>query len=133
MSKRVTRQRTAILRCLSQEGHALTIDEILTGAAKEIPHLNLSTIYRAMKALIAEGRIQEIELPGKKLCYEICQAGHHHYFVCDGCGKNYQIYQCPKGLLDMVPKGFILRGHSIVLNGLCLRCQGHSEDGKEPV
>lgn len=126
MVKRVTRQRKAILHCLSQEARALTMDEIFTSVAPDIPKLNRSTIYRTIKTLIDEGRVKVIEFPGKRLCYEMCRAEHHHYFLCDRCRKSYQIDRCPQGLLEMVPKGFVLLGHSIVLSGLCLPCQGHN-------
>lgn len=120
--RRVTKQRTAILRSLSEAGRPLYIEEILALAAKEIPQINLSTVYRTVRTLREEGKITLIALPGEKSCYEIYQKEHHHHFLCDGCSKIYYINECPKGISDIVPKGFRLLGHSITLNGLCLEC-----------
>ena len=121
--KRVTKQRTAILRCLSEIQRPLSVEEILAYTTKEIPSINLSTIYRNLKMLIQENEIALIDLPGGKSCYEIIKKEHHHYFLCDACSKIFSITGCPKGLLDLIPKGFQLLGHSITLNGFCLECQ----------
>lgn len=120
--QRMTKQRMTILKCLSETGRPLSIEEILAYATTEIPQINLSTIYRNVKTLIQEEKIALIELPGEKSCYEIIQKGHHHYFLCDSCSKTYFINKCPKGLLDIVPDGFHLLGHSITLNGFCQEC-----------
>ena len=119
---RMTKQRSAILRCLSGAGRPLFIEEILQYAAVEIPQINLSTVYRTIKTLSEEDKISIIELPGEKACYEIRQKEHHHYFLCDSCNKIYFINKCPKGLSEIVPQGFIIRGHSITLNGFCQQC-----------
>lgn len=119
---RVTKQRMAILRCLSEAVRPLFIEEILEQAAIEIPQINLSTVYRTLRTLLEEEKITLVSLPGEKSCYEIYQNEHHHYFLCDGCSKVYYINQCLKGIAEMVPKGFHVLGHSITLNGFCLDC-----------
>ena len=120
--KRITKQRTAILKCLSEEGRPLSVEEILQLAAHEAPSINLSTIYRNLKTLQDEKKIEEINLPGEKSCYEVIKKEHHHHFICDGCNRIFNINGCPKGLLDLVPNGFQLLGHSISLNGFCQEC-----------
>lgn len=122
----MTKQRMAILQCLSKAGRPLCVKEILTYATREIPQINLSTVYRTIKILIKEEKIDLIELPGEKSCYEIRQKNHHHYFLCNSCDKTYFINNCPKGLLEIVPRGFHLLGHSITLNGLCKECHSSS-------
>ena len=121
--KRMTKQRLAILKCLAETERPLFIEEILAYAANEIPQINLSTIYRTIKTLIEEGKIDLIELPGEKSCYAVRQNGHRHYFLCNSCSKTYFINKCPKGLLEIVPQGFYLLGHSITLNGFCQECR----------
>lgn len=121
--ERITKQRTAILKCLSESGRPLSVDEVLVYSSKEIPQINLSTVYRTLKKLIEEQKIVSVELPGEKSCYEIIQKEHHHYFSCDSCNKIYFINQCPKGLSEIVPRGFHLLGHSTTLNGFCRECK----------
>lgn len=120
--KRMTKQRTAILKCLKEAGRPLCIEEIFAYAARGIPKINLSTIYRTVNTLIQEGIVDLIELPGDKSCYGIHENKHLHYFLCNGCSKTYFIKKCPQGLLDMVPQGFQLADHSITLYGFCREC-----------
>ncbi len=120
--KRMTKQRIEILKCLSNTGRPLFIEEILSFTITEIPLINLSTIYRTIKTLINEDKIDIISLPGEKTCYTIKQKGHQHYFVCDGCNKTYFIYKCPQGVSEIAPQGFQVLGHSITLTGFCQEC-----------
>jgi Fur family transcriptional regulator, ferric uptake regulator len=120
--QRITRQRTAILKSLAAAGRPLSIEEILSTASKEAPDINLSTIYRNLKKLIDDGTIEAVELPGEKVRYEISKKDHHHYFLCTACDKLFTIQGCPKGLYDLVPMGFKLKNHSIMLSGFCLTC-----------
>ncbi len=120
--QRVTKQRTAILKCLSEAGRPLFVEEILSKASSEVPQINLSTVYRTIKALVQEEKIASIDLPGERSCYEIVKKEHHHYFVCDGCDKIYFINKCPRGLSEIFPQGFSVLGHSITLTGFCREC-----------
>lgn len=120
--KRMTKQRAAILHCLQQSQRPLSLEEILDLAAKEIEHLNLSTVFRTMQTFIEEGKVHSVKMPGEKSYYELAQGEHRHYFSCDSCKKIYFINKCPRGLADLVPPGFKVLGHSITLNGLCLEC-----------
>ncbi len=120
--KRMTKQRKAILECLESAKRPLCIEEILSYTSLEIPQINLSTVYRNIKMLLEENLISLVELPGENPFYEIQHTTHHHYFLCSKCSKTYSIQSCPKGLLDMVPKGFLLLNHSITLHGFCRDC-----------
>lgn len=120
--KRKTKQRDAILNLLKKEDRPLSIEEILKGATEEIPDINLSTVYRNLKSLLDEKILSAVALPGNKTRYEVRSQDHRHYFLCDLCDSLFNVFVCPKGLLDMVPRGFSLRGHSITLNGFCDNC-----------
>jgi len=119
---KLTRQRLAIVKCLSAAGRPLSVEEILRAVKKEISTINLSTIYRNLKLLSHEGKIELVEIPGENTRYKIPQKKHLHYFFCDDCTKLFTIEGCPKGLSEVIPKGFILRGHSITFNGHCPDC-----------
>ncbi|MBA3958078.1 MAG: transcriptional repressor [Parachlamydiaceae bacterium] len=120
--KRLTRQRSAILNCLTAADHPLSIEEILAVTTDEIPEINLSTIYRNIRSLLKEGTISSITLPGSNARYEIAASLHQHHFLCEKCNRVFNIPKCPKGLQDLVPKGFKLHSHSITLTGLCPAC-----------
>jgi len=121
--ERNTKQRTTITKALSSSGRPLSIEEIQAFAVKEIPEINLSTIYRNLKKLTQEQKIKVIELPGENVRYEMSEKkDHHHHFLCTKCNRLFCLDACPKGLHDLVPKGFILTNHSITLEGICKDC-----------
>ena len=120
--KRMTKQREAILRHLSEKKRPLSIEELLAFVAEELPSINLSTIYRNLKGMVEEGKIAIVDVPKEKPRYELIGTGHHHHFRCDRCNKVFNIHNCPGGLQNMIPPGFLLLGHSITLNGLCINC-----------
>lgn len=120
--KRMTRQRKALLSCLETARRPLGVNELVALAAKEIPGINLSTVYRNLKILLDERRVALVKLPGGDFRYEMVTPQHHHHFLCDGCGRAFAIAGCLTGLAKLVPKGFKLSGHSLTLNGLCLEC-----------
>ncbi|GAB4226608.1 MAG: Fur family transcriptional regulator [Chlamydiales bacterium] len=120
--QRMTKQRMAILKCLSESERPLSVEEIFLKASIEIPQINLSTVYRTIKLLLQERKVALIDLPGDRSCYEIASKEHHHYFLCDSCNKTYSINKCPRGLSEIFPQGFSVLSHSITLNGFCAEC-----------
>ena len=123
---RITRQRTAIERAISGAGRPLSPEEILERASADVPRLGLSTVYRTIRKLDEEGLIAQVNLPGQPPRYETSQAAesHHHHFRCESCDRVFDVHGCPGGFKAMLPAGFVLKGHSITLRGLCDRCAG---------
>jgi Fur family ferric uptake transcriptional regulator len=123
-SSRSTRQKRAISAALEAEARPLSAPELLAICRADVPTMSLSTVYRAIKRLLDDGEIHAVELPGEPPRYELAQkaAHHHHHFHCDACDRVFDVDGCPKGLDALVPKGFRLRDHSIVLNGTCADC-----------
>ena len=63
--ERHTRQRQAVLDALAGTGRTLTPPEILALAQRQAPSLNLSTVYRQVKALEEAGEVLKVQLPGQ--------------------------------------------------------------------
>jgi Fur family transcriptional regulator, ferric uptake regulator len=120
--ERDTTQRRAIRAALEQAGRPLSPSEVLQLARREVGTLGLATVYRALNALVAEGWLAEVELPGDSSRYEVAGKEHHHHFVCEQCGGVYDINACPGGMWRLVPDGFELARHDVVLYGACARC-----------
>jgi Fur family ferric uptake transcriptional regulator len=120
--QRLTRQRMAILKYFSEIKRPLSVEEILLFASKEIPDINLSTVYRNLKTLVKQGMINPVELPGENIRYEAIEPHHHHHFLCEKCDRLFNILGCPDGLAALVPAGFRLQSHSITLRGTCTDC-----------
>ncbi|MBX3375443.1 MAG: transcriptional repressor [Phycisphaeraceae bacterium] len=123
---RRTRQREAIMQALSKSARPLSPAELLKAAGKQVKSLSLATVYRNVKSMVEEGLIHPVQLPGEPPRYELHEAAarHHHHFHCETCDRVFDIAGCPKGLESMVPVGFSLRAHELVLYGRCSGCSG---------
>lgn len=123
--QRQTPQRIAIEAAFVSAGRPLSPQEILDAARKDAPTLNLATVYRALKRMVEERAIHPVELPGESARYELQSAAnhHHHHFRCGECRAVFDLKGCVDGLKKLLPSGFRMTGHDIVLYGLCKTCR----------
>lgn len=123
--ERMTRQRRAIEAAFAQAARPLSPAEVLTIAVRAVPALGLSTVYRTLRAMEDVGVIVAVQLPGEPPRYERAEVAgaHHHHFHCQGCDRVFDVTGCPGGLQRMLPRGFVLEDHSIVLEGRCADCR----------
>lgn len=120
---RDTAQRRAIRTALKESGRPLTIAELLAHASPSSPGLGTATVYRTLKALTASGEARAVELPGEAPRYEAAHKGHHHHhFRCTACDRVYELEGCVPAVRTLVPKGFTLVAHDILLTGRCASC-----------
>ncbi len=120
--RRRTRQRGSIRQALEKADRPLSPQEILTAARRVSPSLGIATVYRNVKALVDEGWLQPVELPGAPSRYERAGKGHHHHFHCRSCDRVYEVDDCPGTLRELTPPGFELDAHEIILYGTCSEC-----------
>jgi Fur family transcriptional regulator, ferric uptake regulator len=121
MIPRDTRQKNAIRKALFSAGRPLSVKEILETAQNEVTGLGVATVYRNLKALQAEGSIVQVNLPGQTARWELPE-GHHHHFLCRVCDKLFEIPDCPEDLVRLLPEGYTLEEHDILLRGQCDAC-----------
>ncbi len=147
---RRTRQRGAIERLFAETARPLSPVEVLAGSRREVPGINLATVYRTIRKLEGEGVLQAVALPGVSPRYELvprceaCEAGHgrgvrgshgareargaeahdhhHHHFHCEACDRVFDLEGCPGRLEALAPPGFVVRSHDITLFGRCGAC-----------
>lgn len=121
--QRATKQRDAIRQVLLDAGRPLSPAEILELGQAQVENLALATVYRTIRLLVEAGDIRPVELPGEPARYEPRVPGrHHHYFQCDACGRVFEVEGCPGKLESLLPPGFSLSGHEVVLYGKCAEC-----------
>lgn len=120
--QRDTAQRRAIRRVLEESGRPLGALEVLQGSRRDAPGLGIATVYRALKALGAKGEVATVEIPGEPPRYEAAGKGHHHHFLCQRCGKAYELGGCLGGLKGLLPRGFKMTTHELLLQGRCAAC-----------
>lgn len=122
--QRQTPQRIAIEQSFAIAGRPLSPQEILDAAREQVPSLNLATVYRTLKRMVEDESIHPVELPGESARYELQSAAehHHHHFRCRSCDAVFDLEGCVEGLKKLLPKGFRMTGHDIVLYGFCAAC-----------
>lgn len=119
---RTTRQREAIRSAFERADRPLSPGEALTLAAAQVPAMGISTVYRTIAALVDEGWLKTVSLPGQPDRYETAGRHHHHHFHCTICGGVFEVESCPGDFSSMAPKGFKVLDHEVILSGWCRAC-----------
>ncbi len=123
---RNTQQRDAISKVIDLSPRPLSPKEICEESQQILPSLGIATVYRNIKALLEEGKIVPVVIPGQPPRYEQSGLGHHHHFFCSACEKVYELQPgCPGNLDHLLPEGFTATSHSIVLEGSCKNCESN--------
>ena len=121
--ERNTRQRGAIRRVFAALHRPLSPAEVLQAAQSEVSSMGIATVYRTIKALVDEGEIKSIDVPGEAPRYEVAHLGHHHHFHCRACNKVFEVDGCPSDIQKLAPDGFQTEGHEVMLFGRCVTCK----------
>jgi Fur family ferric uptake transcriptional regulator len=122
--QRKTSQRSALLKAFESAGRPLSPQEALELAGIHAKGLGIATVYRNMKALADRGVLKVVSLPGESTArYELCGKAHHHHFHCRACHQVFEVDGCPGNIEPLVPKGFVMEDHEVVLYGLCSACK----------
>lgn len=122
--RRDTQQRDAIRKALGNAGRPLSVEELFELAQNEVTGLGIATVYRNLRALQSEGQIVPVDLPGQPPRWELAPGGHHHHFLCRTCDKLFEVHGCPDGIKHLLPEGYTLEEHDILLRGQCDTCTG---------
>ena len=120
--QRNTVQRDALRAAFERADRPLSPGEALAAARRDAPGLGIATVYRNIRALVDEGWLAAVPLPGAPNRYEVADKHHHHHFRCRVCDRVYEVDACPPDLRTLVPRGFRLEDHDITLVGCCADC-----------
>jgi Fur family transcriptional regulator, ferric uptake regulator len=120
--ERDTQQRRAIRAALEGADRPLSPKEVLSASKRRVRSLGMATVYRNLNAMVEEGTLVEVALPGESPRYELSGKGHHHHFVCESCNRAFEVDACPGNMGRLVPAGFEMTRHDVVLYGACADC-----------
>ncbi len=121
--QRDTVQRRAIRGALEEAGRPLGALEVLEASKSSAPGLGIATVYRNIKALLKEGVVSAVELPGEPPRYEAAGKDHHHHFRCSRCEKVFELGgACLPDLKNALPRGFRVTSHEVLVHGVCASC-----------
>jgi len=119
---RNTKQRDALKAVLERAERPMSVHELLDAGASQVEGLGVATVYRTLSALLGEGWIEAVEIPGEPVRYERAGKGHHHHFQCERCDRVFDITGCLENLRTLVPPTFRISNHAVTLYGTCEAC-----------
>jgi Fur family ferric uptake transcriptional regulator len=124
IGQRYTAQRAAIIGAIRAAEGPLTTAQVHERAGRVCDGLGIATVYRNIKLLLDSGEIKAVTLPDGDTRYESASLGHHHHFQCRGCGRVFDLDECPVELRhgQTLAGGFIVNGHELTLFGVCPEC-----------
>lgn len=127
-ARRRTIQKTAVENAFTEAARPLTPQEAWEIARVTTPSIGIATVYRAIKSMLDYDELQRVEVPGEPPRYELTSATHHHHFHCRDCGRVFPVEGCAGDLSNLLPRGFKLQDHTIVLHGTCGECAKSSRE-----
>jgi len=129
--KRMTAQRSLLLRIIAEsEGH-LDAEEIHRRAREQGARLSLSTVYRTLAVLGKMGLLRELHFAEEHHHYERT-LGEHYHLYCLECGRISEHWPPDGGRrLRQVAEecGFDLVVARLELHGFCGQCRHSDQEG----
>lgn len=133
-----TKQMEAVLACLKAQGErhisAAEIEKRLKEAGESV---GLTTVYRRLDRLVAEGTVKKFVTEGGGACYqyvgEKTHCSEHFHLKCDLCGRLIHL-QCrtmeslSRHILE--EHGFMSDPGRTTLYGICRECREAAEEKK---
>ena len=120
-----TRQKELVLDVIKNFKNDFTIKEIYE---KLNQNVGLTTIYRTISKLGAEGKIQKSIDYNNVVPYQYldeCQCDNHFYLTCDKCGSITHVNcDCINDFTNHVLKNhsFKVDNVNIIIKGICKKC-----------
>lgn len=119
---RQTFQRRKILEFLMSTKSHPTADSIYKEIVKEIPTVSRTTVYNTVNKLAEEGIIKRIKTKDSDMRFDAKTEPHYH-FVCDNCGKVYDVGVCCGNILKYDVDGHNVKDIFICYSGVCKACK----------
>lgn len=124
---RVTPQRDMILKEFFSSGDHLTAEDLYMKVKEKDESVNLATVYRTLKLLVASELASEMAVPHGSSLYESnFKREHHDHLICIQCGKIVEFVNevIEKEQNSIVKKnGFQMISHKLEIRGICKDCQ----------
>jgi len=122
---KITPQRCAVFRIVSQSKDHPTADQVFHDVNQEFPNISYDTVNRTLLTFTEIGLIEVVQTQGGPRRFDPVTDQHHH-FQCLSCGKiidfyndNYDDLKIP----DDMQKKFTVYNKRVVLSGRCWECR----------
>ncbi|MGF1573890.1 MAG: Fur family transcriptional regulator [Sumerlaeia bacterium] len=117
---KLTQRQLALLQIFEAAKKPLKVEDAWEAVGRTT--MSMATLYRALGRLVELGHLRGIEIQNAPQMYESSKLGHHHHFYCYGCGNVFDIPKCVHNISSMVPEGFVMKDHTIIIYGECPKC-----------
>jgi Fe2+ or Zn2+ uptake regulation protein len=121
---RVTPQRLAVLRAVSDAPHA-TADAVAETVRGEIGAISVQAVYDALAALTEKGLLRRIQPAGSPARYENRVGDNHHHLICRACERMVDV-DCAVGeapcLTAVDDFGYEIDEAEVIYWGRCPDC-----------
>ncbi|MEM0913835.1 MAG: transcriptional repressor [Planctomycetota bacterium] len=94
--------------------------------------IGIATVYRLLNEGVEDGDLIGVDLPSGPRRFEPANLPHHHHFECAACNKVFAVPGCPGNLDRLVPDGFQLERHELILSGRCSDCLPPAQHAGSP-
>ena len=121
---RNTRQRAAVVAVFDQLDGFHGAQEVHARMRAAGDSIGLSTVYRAVQALIDDGELALIRTDNGAVIYRRCSTTHHHHLVCRSCGRTVEVEgPTVERWADRIAgeHGFVDVRHTLEIFGTCPR------------
>jgi len=122
---RNTRQRAAVNAVFDQLEGFHSAQEVHARLRASGDSIGLSTVYRAVQALVDDGELDSIRTDAGEAIYRRCSTQHHHHLVCRVCGRTVEVAgPTVERWADRVAgeHGFVDVRHTLEIFGTCAAC-----------
>jgi Fur family peroxide stress response transcriptional regulator len=120
---RVTPQRLGVYKLLREDSGHFTAEKIYFKVKKSFPAISLATVYSILELLKENNLVQEIRINFDKSSFELKACPHHH-FLCNSCGKIFDIDIMPcTTLKDKKINGHTINKFQGYFYGICKDCE----------
>ncbi len=123
---RLTPQRLMVVKAVEDAESHISAEEIYAQVSAYYPQMNVSTVYRTLEMLKAEGLVTETDMGDGRVRYHCMGKGHHHHLVCQKCGAVVDIEETALNSLWGEIRGrygFDVDMKHLALFGRCARCR----------
>lgn len=122
---RTTRQRLAVIAALAGSDEFKSAQEWCEVIRRQGGAVGLTTVYRAMQALVESGEVDVVFGDDGESKFRRCSSGHHHHLICRQCGKTVEIEapQVERWARSVAAEhNFTAEQHTLEISGLCAEC-----------
>lgn len=122
-SLKITFQREKILEYIIFNKEHPTAEMVYKYIVKKIPHISKTTVYNNLKSLAKANLINPIKFIGETEVRYDGVVDNHHHFVCEKCGKIYDLNLSCKHMNKKEVEGHKVENIYAYFVGTCKKCK----------